>query len=211
MISFGITTHNEGEYIQDLLAQLIPFCEQSGDEIVVVDDFSTDEFTLTLLNAYASDDTIKLHQHALNGDFAAHKNFLMDKCSGDYVFQIDADETLHPNLLNYIHDVVDNNPEIDLLLVPRVNIVAGITDEDVKMYGWNQTENGWIQWPDYQTRVFKNHVDIKWEGKVHERITGYKTIASFPAEEEWALYHIKDIDRQRRQNQFYQTLMQNKE
>ena len=206
MISFAITTHNEGAYIQDLLDQLVPYCERTGDEIVVVDDFSTDPFTINVLEGYERAGSIKLHQRALNNDFAAHKNFLAEQCSGDYIFQVDADERLHPNMLEYIHDIVDNNTEIDLFLIPRVNVVTGLTDDDISKWGWQVNENGWVMFPDYQTRLYKNHVDIRWEGKVHERIVGYKTMAPLPAEEEWSLYHIKDIERQRRQNELYQTI-----
>lgn len=205
MITFGITVKDEGAYVQDLLNQLIPYCESTGDEIVVVDDFSTDEFTRSILDANDAMGNIKLYQHALNGDFATHKNFLSEQCAGDYIFQVDADETFHPNLLTYLHDIVDNN-DIDLFLIPRVNVVTGITDEDVARWGWTVNEHGWNCWPDYQHRLFRNHVDIKWEGKVHERITGHKTHAPLPAEEEWALYHIKDIERQRQQNDFYSTI-----
>lgn len=206
MISFAITTHNEGEYIQALLNQLIPFCEQTGDEIVIVDDYSTDEFTVSLLEAYASGGEIKLFKHALNGDFAAHKNYLTEQCSGDYIFQVDADETFHSNLLTYIHDIIEHNPQIDLFAIPRVNVVTGLTDEDIAKWGWRVNEQGWVMFPDYQTRVYRKHPDIKWEGKVHERIVGYKKIAPLPEEEEWALYHIKDIVRQRFQNSFYETI-----
>ena len=246
LISWAITTHNERDYIQTLLNQLIPFCNETGDEIVVVDDYSTDEFTCSLLNAYASSGDIKLVQHALNNNFAEHKNFLTEQCSGDYIFQIDADETLHSNLLTYIHDLIEHNPQIDLFAIPRVNVVTGLTEEDIAKWGWRVSKldshigeklidtesaeykmlknNGLIidetgaivkikyyipivQAPDYQTRVYRNHPDIKWEGKVHERITGYKTSATFPDEEEWALYHIKDISRQRAQNDFYNTMV----
>jgi len=205
MISFGITVHNEGEYIQTLLNQLIPFCESTGDEIVVVDDFSTDEFTRSVLDANASIGNIKLFQHTLDKDFAAHKNFLSEQCSGDYIFQIDADETFNPNLLTYLHDIVDNN-DIDLFFIPRVNVVNGLTDEDIRNWGWTINDKGWNCWPDYQTRLYRNHVDIKWEGKVHERIVGHKTQAPLPPEEEWALYHIKDIQRQREQNSLYEKM-----
>jgi glycosyltransferase involved in cell wall biosynthesis len=206
MISFGITVHNEGEYIQTLLNQLIPFCENTGDEIVVVDDFSTDEFTRSILDANASLGNIKLFQHALNNDFSTHKNFLSEQCTGDYIFQVDADETFHSTLLTYVHDIVDNN-DIDLFLIPRVNVVNGLTDDDINKWGWQVNDNGWVMYPDYQTRLYRNHVDIKWEGKVHERIVGYKTMAPLPPEEEWSLYHIKDIDRQRKQNELYQTIV----
>lgn len=206
MISFAITTHNEGEYIRDLLDQLIPYCETSGDEIVVVDDNSTDSFTANLLFEYANNDKIQLHQHELNNDFATHKNYLNSKCSGDYIFQIDADEKFNNNLLNYLHDIVDNNTNVDLFLIPRVNIVNGLTDDDIKKWSWRVNELGWVMFPDYQTRLYRNSPDIRWEGKVHERIVGFKTIAPLPEEEDWALYHIKNIDRQRKQNEYYKQL-----
>jgi glycosyltransferase involved in cell wall biosynthesis len=206
MISFAITTKNEGEYIQNLLSQLVPFCEQTKDEIVVVDDYSTDEFTVALLDAYATGGEIKLIKHALNNNFAEHKNFLTSQCSGDYIFQVDADETLHTNLLTYIHDLIEHNPQIDLFAIPRVNVVTGLTDEDIAKWGWHVNDKGWNCWPDFQMRLYRNHPDIRWEGKVHERIVGYETMAPLPDEEEWALYHIKDIDRQRLQNEFYSQL-----
>lgn len=206
MISFGVTVHNEGEYIQNLLDQLVPYCEKSGDEIVVVDDFSTDPFTVNVLEGYERSGVIKLHQHALNNNFAEHKNFLTEQCKGDYIFQVDADETFHPNLLTYLHDIVDNNTDIDLFLIPRVNVVNGLTDDDIRRWGWQVNEHGWVMFPDHQTRLYKSHVDIRWEGAVHERIVGFKTMAPLPAEEEWSLYHIKDIIRQRQQNDYYASI-----
>jgi glycosyltransferase involved in cell wall biosynthesis len=205
LISFAITTHNEGEYIRDLFDQLVPHCEQTGDEIIVVDDNSTDPFTLNLLYDYADRNIIQLYSHELNHDFGAHKNFLNSKCNGKYIFQVDADEKFNPNLLTYIHDIIDNN-DIDLYMIPRVNVVNGLTDEDIRRWGWRINDKGWVMFPDYQTRLYKNTPEIKWEGKVHERIVGYKTTAPLPEEEEWCLYHIKDIDRQRKQNDYYDTI-----
>lgn len=206
MISFAITTHNEGEYIRDLFDQLIPYCETTGDEIVVVDDTSTDAFTCQLLYDYADENKIRLYTHELNNDFAAHKNYLNSMCEGDYIFQVDADEKFHDNLLTYLHDIVYNNTQVDVFLIPRVNVVNGLTDEDVRRWGWQVNDKGWVMFPDYQTRLYKNVSHIKWEGKVHERIVGYKTMAPLPDEEEFALYHIKEIDRQRKQNDYYATI-----
>jgi glycosyltransferase involved in cell wall biosynthesis len=205
LISFAITTHNEGEYIRDLLDQLVPHCEQTGDEIVVVDDNSTDVLTQNLLYDYADRDMIQLYNHELNHDFGAHKNFLNSKCNGKYIFQVDADEKFNNNLLTYLHDIIDNN-DIDLYLIPRINVVNGLTDQDIRGWGWRINDKGWVMFPDYQTRLYKNIPEIKWEGKVHERIVGYKTTAPLPEEEEWCLYHIKDIDRQRKQNDYYDTI-----
>ena len=99
-----------------------------------------------------------------------------------------------------------DNSEIELFLVPRVNIVEGITQEDIKKWGWVQNDKGWNMWPDYQTRIFQNKKDIRWQGNVHERIVGFKTWAHLPQEERWSLYHIKDVERQRSQNDLYNTI-----
>jgi glycosyltransferase involved in cell wall biosynthesis len=206
MISFAITTHNEGQYIQDLMDQLIPHCEKTGDEIVVVDDNSTDEFTSQVLYNLSDEDIIRLHSHSLDNDFAAHKNYLNSLCQGDYIFQVDADEKFHNNLLTYLHDIVYNNTNVDLFLIPRVNVVNGLTDDDITRWGWQVNDKGWVMFPDYQTRLYKNTDRIRWEGKVHERIIGYETHAPLPPEEEWSLYHIKEINRQREQNAYYETL-----
>ncbi len=206
IISFAITTHNEGHYVKQLLDQLVPYCEETGDEIVVVDDFSTDEYTKNVLLGYEAAGGIKLFQHSLNNNFAEHKNFLNSKCSGEYIFQIDADETLNTNLLKYLHDIVENNVTVDLFTVPRINIVHGLTEEDITRWGWSVNSLGWVMFPDYQTRIYRNVEDIKWTGAVHERIEGFKTIAPLPPEEEWSLYHIKEIERQRLQNEYYNTI-----
>jgi hypothetical protein len=131
---------------------------------------------------------------------------LNSKCSGEYIFQVDADEKFHPHLLNYLHDIVGYNTEVDLFLIPRVNVVTGLTNDDIQRWGWTVNDKGWNCWPDFQSRLYRNSENIYWEGKVHERIVGYKTIAPLPAEEEWSLYHIKDILRQREQNKFYDAI-----
>ena len=123
-----------------------------------------------------------------------------------WIFQVDADETLAHALEDNVHSVLLDNSEIELFLVPRVNIVNGITQEDIKKWGWDQNEKGWNMWPDFQTRIFKNTKNIRWQGNVHERIIGYNTWAHLPEEEQWSLYHIKDVERQRSQNDLYSTI-----
>jgi glycosyltransferase involved in cell wall biosynthesis len=208
-ISFAITTHNEGDYIQRLMNQLVPHCNQSGDEIVVLDDNSTDETTINAFRwamANLKPNMFRIVVSQLEGDFAKHKNILNNYCRGEYIFQIDADETLHPELLESLHDILELNQNIDLFAIPRVNTVEGLTDEDIKRWGWRVNEKGWVMFPDYQTRLYRNHPDIKWVGQVHERITGYKTMTPLPSEEWCSLYHGKTIERQRKQNDFYSTL-----
>jgi hypothetical protein len=54
--------------------------------------------------------------------------------------------------------------------------------------------------------MYKNLPEIKWKNKVHERLEGYKQFAYLPMEEEWAIYHPKTIERQEKQNNYYETL-----
>ena len=76
----------------------------------------------------------------------------------------------------------------------------------MQQWGWNVNEHGWINWPDYQWRIWKNKPEIKWINKVHERLDGFLSYASIPADESLALRHPKTIDRQIKQNEYYNTL-----
>jgi hypothetical protein len=93
-----------------------------------------------------------------------------------------------------------------MFLVPRVNTVEGLTQEHINKWRWNVNEKGWVNWPDYQTRIIQNSQKIKWQNKVHEQIIGISTKGALPMEEEWCLYHPKTIGRQEVQNQFYDSL-----
>jgi hypothetical protein len=42
--------------------------------------------------------------------------------------------------------------------------------------------------------------------KVHERIVGFESYTSLPAEEIYCIKHLKTIERQERQNSYYDTL-----
>ena len=156
-LSYAITTHNEYEEINELLGILIHNMDPK-DEIVILDDYS-DERTqevFTSWNAqYGHNIDIKVEQRKLNKDFAAQKNYLNSMCSGDYIFNIDADEIPHDALLNQIKTILEMN-EVDLIWVPRINTVDGITDEHIQKWGWKVTEKGWINYPDYQARVYRN-------------------------------------------------------
>jgi len=55
-------------------------------------------------------------------------------------------------------------------------------------------------------RIYKNTPKIKWINKVHEVLDGFKTHGMLPLDEEWALYHPKTIEKQEKQNNYYNTL-----
>jgi phosphoribosylamine-glycine ligase len=107
---------------------------------------------------------------------------------------------------NDVPYILEINPEVDVFLVPRVNTVEGLTQEHIRQWRWMVNEKGWVNFPDYQWRIYRNTPNIKWKNKVHEVLEGHKTSTLLPAEEEYCLYHPKTIDRQERQNNYYDTL-----
>lgn len=208
-ISYGITVHNEADELNRLLEILIHKTD-AEDEIVICDDYSdekTQEVITSWVQQYGHEDmkTIKVYQRKLNGDFSAQKNSVIENCSGEYVFHLDADEYPNDILLQQIKPILESN-EVDSIWVPRVNTVSGITDEHIQKWGWRVSEKGWVNYPDYQSRIFKNSSEIRWQNKVHERIMGAKTYSHLPPHEELSLYHPKTIQKQEKQNKFYETL-----
>ena len=206
-ISYGITVHNEADELNRLLEILIHKTDVE-DEIVICDDFSNDETKEVIMSwsqQYADAKVIKHYERKLNKDFSAQKNSVIENSSGDYIFHFDADEYPHEILLSQIKQVIEMN-EVDLIWIPRVNTVEGITDEHCAKWGWRVTEQGWVNYPDYQARVFRNREDIRWTRKVHEYIDGCKTYAHLPPHEELSLYHPKTLEKQIKQNELYASI-----
>jgi hypothetical protein len=182
------------------------------DEIVVLVDMTKNEPTSELLgylHKLSSSDIITLSEQNFNNHFADWKNKLSSLCKGDYIFQIDADEIPNENLIAVLPDLLEENENIDVFLVPRVNTVEGLTPEHIQKWGWRVTDTGsgldeeWVNWPDYQWRIWKNKPEIKWINKVHERLEGFTHYTAMPDVEYFALYHPKTIDKQEKQNQLY--------
>ena len=205
-ISYAITVCNELEEITKLLNFLQTNIRKEDEIVIQYDETSvTDEVKEYVTLMDSMHENHKVIGFPLNKDFATFKNNLKSHCSKDYIFQVDADEIPHEYLVEYLPSLLDTNP-VDIVFVPRVNTVDGLTKSHIDKWKWKVNEKGWVNFPDYQTRIYKNTEDVTWMNKVHERITGYNTFSNFPAEEKWSLYHPKKIDRQEQQNEFYETI-----
>ena len=168
-----------------------------------MDDHSDNEKTIELLETYSSIYDLRYEQRRLMKDFAGQKNYLRKMCSGDFIFNIDADELPTKQLIGNLKSILETNPKIDLVLVPRINTVDGLTDEHVRYWGWNVNDQGWINFPDWQPRIHRNRSNIRWIKPVHEIMEGYTEYSFLPTEPEYCLTHHKTIDRQEKQNAFY--------
>jgi len=210
-ISYSITCYNEHKELDRLLSHLSQYVRPE-DEVVIIQDISIKNAKSVIqteveeLEKVLSKYDFQVHQFEFRKDFSELKNFAKSKCSGDYIFSIDADEIPNPILIEQLPIILDIN-EPELVWVPRINIVNDITDWHLKHWGWNQTEKGWINFPDYQARIFRNADHIKWIKPVHEIIDGAKTYSHLPPHEELTLLHEKDIRKQEFQNKLYDTIL----
>ena len=201
-ISYAIPVCNEHVELEKLLSFLVKHIDENDEIIVQCDKGNTTPEVYKVLDSLNQ----SYIEFSLNGDFVSFKNNLKNNCTGDWIFQIDADELPHEFLITNLKEVLKSNPSTEIFMVPRVNTVKGLTQEHITKWRWNINNVGWVNWPDYQTRILQNTPKIKWGSKVHEVLLGHDSYAPLPQEEEWCLYHPKNIKRQEEQNNYYNTL-----
>ena len=209
-ISYAVPVCNEHVELEKLLSFLVKHIDENDEIVVQCDQGNTIPEVYKVLDLFKAPvglkDPLKIIEFSLKGDFSSFKNNLKEHCTGHWIFQIDADELPTYYLIKNIKEVLKYNSTIELFLVPRVNTVKGLTQEHINKWRWNINEKGWVNWPDYQTRIIQNSSKIKWQNRVHEQIVGASTKTVLPMQEEWCLYHPKTIERQEIQNNFYNTL-----
>lgn len=254
-ISFLITACTEHIELSLLLLQLSSYVDNSREIVVLLDEDKVTKEVEIVANSYVDilpRESYRVERYPLNNDFASFKNYGNGKCSKEWIIQLDADELFHrPELIESLPKILkENGQNVDLILIPRINTVHGITLEHIRKWGWSISKleevknsevvefsdpyfkllNSYnlvtkvatmsdsperatisyntpiINFPDYQTRIYRNSSEIKWEGAVHERITGHKRYAPLPMEAAYCLLHAKDITKQEAQNNYYATI-----
>jgi glycosyltransferase involved in cell wall biosynthesis len=208
-ISYAITAWNEHRELDKLLQFLIEHKRDQDEIVVQTDSGKTTEEVYDVLESYESKAQYDDYHHysfPLNNNFAQYKNKLNSSCSGDWIFQIDADELPNEYLIQALPFILEANPGTEAYWVPRVNTVAGITDAHIQKWGWRVDDRGWVNFPDWQMRIYRNKPEIYWMKPVHEQLKGYTKFVNLPPEEKFTLYHPKNIGRQETQNKFYESL-----
>jgi hypothetical protein len=207
-VTYAITVCNELEEITKLIDFLNNRIDSDDEILIQYDEDSASDAVRQYLKIISQfhNTNIKVIGFPLNNDFAAYKNNLKTHANGMFIFQIDADEIPSEYLIENIKDILEYNKDVDLFFIPRVNTVEGLTKPHIKKWKWQVNDLGWVNFPDYQTRLYRRTSEIEWQGKVHERIVGYNTLSVLPAEEQYCLYHPKQIDRQEKQNAYYDTI-----
>jgi glycosyltransferase involved in cell wall biosynthesis len=203
-ISYAIPVCNEHEELMRLLS-ILTTNKRDEDEIVIqCDQGNTTPEVYKVLDQFHG--KINVIEFPLKGNFADFKNNLKKHCIGEWIFQIDADEYLIDNFIQNLPLILQDNPTIDVFLLPRINTVEGLTQSHIQRWGWNVNEKGWVNFPDLQPRILQNSPKINWGNKVHEVLIGHNTFSTMPLEDDYCLYHPKQIERQERQNNLYDLL-----
>jgi hypothetical protein len=206
-ISYAITVKDELIELDKLLFKLQKSKRDKDEIIIVYDGTNGSSQVENYLKAQTvSSSPFRWHSFEFKNNFSELKNYITKQCTGDYIFQIDADEFPNEYLISILPTMLESNAETEVYLTPRVNTVEGLTEAHIQKWGWRVDENGWVNYPDYQWRIWKNKPEIKWVNKVHERLDGFKTYVALPPQEEFSLYHPKTIERQEKQNNYYNQL-----
>ena len=202
-LSFAIPVCNEIVEIQRLLSFLVEN-KRSQDEIIVL--YDSNNGSIEVGKYLGKVNGINWFPYPFDGHFANMKNKLTEMCTGDYIYQIDADEMISVEGLTLIPQIIENNSTVEVYRVPRINTVEGLTPEHIQKWGWNVNDKNYVNYPDLQMRIYKNSPEIKWKNKVHEVLEGYDRYSELPYNEELCLIHEKTIERQEKQNNYYNTL-----
>ena len=203
MITYGITVADEFFEFKRLINSLEPYV-LPDEEIVILAD--ANKVTLEI-EEFCWLCGLEVNYFDFQKDFSEFKNELFELSTKDYLMQIDADEQIPPSLLNALR-VVAKKGEIDLLWIPRINVVRGATEEHIKKYNWAINEMGWEGFPDFQSRFASTTGHVKWQNKVHEVLKGASNQARLSSDpiEHFCILHVKDIEKQKKQNDLYDTI-----
>jgi len=103
-LSISMIVKNESSCIEKCLESV-----KEADEIIIVDTGSTDN-TIELCKKY-TDKVYSGEEYSWRDDFSFSRNQSLDKCTGDWVYIIDADEFLEPEGIKKIRKIIDNPEE----------------------------------------------------------------------------------------------------
>lgn len=206
-LSYAITVHDEIDELHRLVQMLSEHLRPDEEIVIQYDSRRVTDDVLQYIDALSrSRSRFTAVACAFDSDFAAFKNNLNAFSKGQYIFQIDADEYPAARLLLELPKILHALPTVDVIYLPRINTVAGLTPNQAQRWGWHINANGWVNFPDPQGRIYRNCATIKWINPIHEVLSGYRTHTNLPWTPDMALIHSKSIARQEMQNALYASL-----
>lgn len=206
-LSYLVTCHNETSSLDKLLSKLVQN-KKDNHEIILLDDYSDNQTTLEIIQKYK--ESVVFHQHKLERNYGAHKNYGIEKCKGQWIFQLDGDECPTDLLLENIDIVLESNEANEVIWLPRMNFFIGVTQNDADQWGW-RLHDGMVNFPDYQSRIYRNLSHIRYQRRLHEKVEGFKSYTFVPPQKDYAIIHEKSIEKQRQTNLNYNKMFTDEE
>ena len=192
-LSYAICVCNESRDLFSLVSFLLKVKDEEDEITILIDTTHVTENVKNVIRYFG--DKIETCERDFDGNFAEHRNYHITQCKGDYIFMIDPDEMPKENLIVNIKKMIHDSGA-ELIMVPRINICPGFTREWIEKYKFITNDLDWINWPDYQGRIFKNDENIKWSRGLHEVVSGTSKIVQLQADPKISLWHIKSIEKQ---------------
>lgn len=206
-LSYLVTCHNETTSLDKLLSKLVQN-KKDNHEIILLDDYSDNQTTLEIIQKYK--ESVVFHQHKLERNYGAHKNYGIEQCKGQWIFQLDGDECPTDLLLENIDIVLKSNEANEVIWLPRMNFFIGVTQADANQWGW-RLHDGMVNFPDYQSRIYRNLSHIRYQRRLHEKVEGFKSYTFVPPQTDYAIIHEKSIEKQRQTNINYNKMFTEEE
>jgi GT2 family glycosyltransferase len=192
-LTYSIQVCNESRELFSLLAFLLKLKDPEDEIVVVIDSLHTTDKVARVREHFK--DNVTFYERPFD-NFLDNANFHIEKATGDYIFQVDADEMPQESLIRGLKKVIEDS-KVEMLAVPRINIHPGATEEFIAKCGFQVNENGWINWPDFQGRIFKRNDKIRWGVEtLHSKLVGFEKAAHINAIPQLALWHIKSVEKQ---------------
>lgn len=191
-ITYTIQVCNESRELFSLLNFLGEAKDPEDDIQVVVDSRNVTDKVEQVLDYFS--EKIKVLRRPFD-NFHTNAQFHADNATGDYIFGIDADEMPQWGLVKTVKRIIAETG-VEILYVPRMNIHPGATEKFTQDYGFQTNEAGFVNWPDYQGRVWKRCPYIKLTEELHTKLTGSDKVLAIKPDVSLGIWHIKSIEKQ---------------
>ena len=211
MLTYGVIVKDEQDYLESLIPHLLEHKHPEHQVRVLVDTEQTPQAIITYLDDYPE---VIVDEYRFQRDFAAMRNFFLERCETEWMFQIDCDEIPNPVLMSMIHEFLCGlDDTVEVVSNPRINTFSDMTHEyEQELYlELERNENGWYHWPDYQYRIVRCASSCQWDGVVHEGLQYSGECVHLQQHEDFSLLHHKGLEKQKRQTVFYETFDEHNE
>ena len=191
-ITYSIQVCNESRELYSLINFLLKVIDEEDNIQVIIDSLHKTDKVDKVIEHF--NDKISVFERPFD-TFYKNSCYHGEVATGEYTFLIDADEMPQEKLITNLKNMIKETGA-EIISIPRINIHPGMTQSHIDRYKFDVNKVGWINWPDYQGRLYKNCEYITWTDELHTRLTGSKKIRGIDDRPELALWHIKSMEKQ---------------